>query len=188
MPGDLALVEADGRVTLLGRGSSSINSGGEKVFPDEVEATLKSHPQVFDATVLGTPDERWGEQVTAIVQLRAGGSVDPQVLVDHCRQHLADFKAPRRIIFVEQLKRRSSGKPDYQWAKALIADRGLRDLSDCWRARAISGTGDSAERDAQRRYGVSLTFRWRQASASSTGSTMATSHISTSPEPITACP
>ena len=121
VPGDLAVVEADGRVALLGRGSSSINSGGEKVFPDEVEATLKSHPDVFDALVVGTPDERWGEVVTAIVQPRAGTHPAPDDLVEHCRAHLAGFKAPRRIVFVPSVVRRSSGKPDYGWARAVVA-------------------------------------------------------------------
>ena len=96
IPGDLGRVEADGSITLLGRGASSINSGGEKVFPDEVEAVLKAHPDVFDAVVVGVPDPRWGERVTAVVVLRPGQVMDTDELIAHCRAHLAGFKAPRR--------------------------------------------------------------------------------------------
>ncbi|MCU1351393.1 MAG: AMP-dependent synthetase, partial [Acidimicrobiales bacterium] len=106
VPGDLARVESDGSVTLLGRGSSSINSGGEKVFPEEVEAVLKAHPAVFDAVVIGLPDALWGEQVRAVVQLRPGHDVPAAELQDHCRTHLADFKVPRRVVLVDVVPRR----------------------------------------------------------------------------------
>jgi acyl-CoA synthetase (AMP-forming)/AMP-acid ligase II len=119
VPGDLALVEDDGTITLLGRGSVSINTGGEKVFPEEVEAVLKSHPAVFDAVVVGVPDERWGQRVAAVVSLRVGsGPVTLDELAAHCRQSLAGYKVPRSLVVVDAIVRSPSGKPDYRWAKA----------------------------------------------------------------------
>lgn len=117
VPGDLARVEADGSITLLGRGSQSINSGGEKVFPDEVEKVLKGHPAVFDAVVVGLPHPRFGEQVAAVVQPRAGVDLDLTDLDRHTRAHLADFKVPRRIVVVTALHRRPTGKADLGWAR-----------------------------------------------------------------------
>jgi acyl-CoA synthetase (AMP-forming)/AMP-acid ligase II len=120
MPGDLASVDADGAIVVFGRGSVSINSGGEKIFPEEVEKALKSHPAVFDATVVGTPNERFGAQVTAVVELRPEQKDTPPTLPDlqeHCRQHLAGYKVPRAVVFVDQTMRSPSGKPDYRWAK-----------------------------------------------------------------------
>ncbi|MBP7628990.1 MAG: AMP-binding protein [Acidimicrobiales bacterium] len=118
VPGDLARVEADGSITLLGRGSQSINSGGEKVFPEEVEKVLKGHPGVFDAVVVGIPHDRFGEQVAAVVQPRAGVPIDLDDLERHTRAHLADFKVPRRVALVDELIRRPTGKPDLVWARA----------------------------------------------------------------------
>ena len=117
VPGDLAMVEADGSVTVLGRGSVSINTGGEKVHPEEVEAALKAHPSVFDAVVVGVPDERWGQRVTAVVQVRAGAS-EPSVdeLATHARVTLAGYKVPRAVIVVDEVVRSPSGKADYRWA------------------------------------------------------------------------
>ncbi len=117
IPGDYAVVETDGTIVLLGRGSVSINSGGEKIFPEEVEGTLKSHPAVFDALVVGVPDERWGSRVAAIVQLRGGQSVTLEELATHCRHHIASYKVPRELHVVQQLRRSPSGKPDYPWAQ-----------------------------------------------------------------------
>ncbi|HEU5150935.1 MAG TPA: AMP-binding protein [Iamia sp.] len=117
VPGDLGRVEADGTVTLLGRGASSINTGGEKVFPDEVEAVLKAHPAVFDAAVVGVPDERWGERVVAVVAARPGRPVEPDDLDAHCREHLASFKVPRRIVPVGEVRRLPSGKVDHRWVR-----------------------------------------------------------------------
>ena len=119
IPGDLARVEADGSITLLGRGASSINTGGEKVFPEEVETVLKSHPAVYDAVVVGAPDDRWGERVTALVQLRDGCEVGEAELIAHCRPHLAPFKVPRRVVTVDEVQRRPSGKLDLRWAREL---------------------------------------------------------------------
>jgi acyl-CoA synthetase (AMP-forming)/AMP-acid ligase II len=121
IPGDLGRVEADGSITLLGRGASSINSGGEKVFPEEVERVLKAHPQVFDAVVVGTPDDRFGERVAAVVAHRPGLEVDLAALEAHCRDHLADFKVPRRVVIVDEVRRRPSGKADLEWAAAAVA-------------------------------------------------------------------
>jgi acyl-CoA synthetase (AMP-forming)/AMP-acid ligase II len=98
----------------------SINSGGEKIFPEEVEKALKRHPAVFDATVVGTPNERFGSQVTAVVELRREHTDDPPGLAElqeHCRLHLAGYKVPRAVVFVDATRRSPSGKPDYRWAK-----------------------------------------------------------------------
>jgi 3-oxocholest-4-en-26-oate---CoA ligase len=123
LPGDLARVEADGAITMLGRGSLCINTGGEKVFPDEVEAMLKDHPDVADAIVVGLPDPRFGERVTALVQLRARHHLDADLLAEHARQQLSPYKVPREIIVVEEICRSPSGKPDYPWAKEFAERR-----------------------------------------------------------------
>lgn len=119
IPGDNALLEADGTITLLGRGSVSINSGGEKIHPEEVEAAVKSHPQVWDATIVGVPDERWGQTVAAVVQCRAGAHLTLEDLQDHCRTKIAGYKVPRRLFVVDELVRSPSGKPDYRWAQTV---------------------------------------------------------------------
>ncbi len=118
VPGDQARIEPDGTITVLGRGSVSINTGGEKVYPEEVEAVLKSHPDVFDAIVVGLPDERWGQAVTAVVQPRPGTRVTFEGLSEHVRGQLAPYKAPRVLVLVDAIVRSPSGKPDYQWARA----------------------------------------------------------------------
>jgi fatty-acyl-CoA synthase len=117
VPGDRAVLELDGTITVLGRGSQSINSGGEKIFPEEVEAALKSHPAVFDALVVGVTDERWGEHVAAVVAFREGHDASLEQLVEHCRLHIADYKVPRALSVVDEVERQPSGKPDYKWAK-----------------------------------------------------------------------
>ncbi len=117
MPGDFAMLEADGTITMLGRGSVSINSGGEKIFPEEVESVIKSHPHAFDALVVGVPDERWGSRVSAVVQLRVGKSLELEDLQSHCREKLAGYKVPRELHLVEHVERSPTGKPDYRWAK-----------------------------------------------------------------------
>ncbi len=121
VPGDLATANADGTITVLGRGSTCINSGGEKVFPEEVEAALKSHPEVFDAVVVGVADERWGESVTAVVAPRAGSAPTLAELVAHCEPRLARYKLPRRLVSVDAVLRSPSGKPDYGWARLVAA-------------------------------------------------------------------
>jgi acyl-CoA synthetase (AMP-forming)/AMP-acid ligase II len=118
VPGDFATVAADGTITLLGRGSVSINTGGEKVYPEEVEAALKGHASVFDAVVVGVPDERWGQRVTAVVQLRPGAGPPPSLdeLAAHARTTIAGYKVPRGLVVVDAIVRSPSGKPDYRWA------------------------------------------------------------------------
>ncbi|MDX2165537.1 MAG: acyl-CoA synthetase [Deltaproteobacteria bacterium] len=128
VPGDHATVAADGTITVLGRGSVSINSGGEKIYPEEVEKALKHHPAVYDAVVVGTPNERFGQQVTAVVQTRDGASVQEAELSDTAAQHLARYKLPRAILFVDEMVRSPSGKADYRWAKKLALERlGLKE-------------------------------------------------------------
>ncbi|MEQ1785987.1 MAG: acyl-CoA synthetase [Acidimicrobiales bacterium] len=116
LAGDMAILEADGTITLLGRGSQCINSGGEKIFPEEVESALKAHPAVFDAIVVGVPDERWGQRVAAVVQPRDGESPTVEDLDAHCRGYVAGYKVPKEVHLVAEVVRSPSGKPDYPWA------------------------------------------------------------------------
>lgn len=116
VPGDLATVDAEGGIVILGRGAVCINSGGEKVFPEEVEEALKGHPSVYDAVVVGVPDARWGERVEALVQIRAGHDAPDDVLDAWARTRVAAYKAPRRYHRLVQIERHPSGKPDYRWA------------------------------------------------------------------------
>jgi acyl-CoA synthetase (AMP-forming)/AMP-acid ligase II len=125
IPGDFATVEADGSITLLGRGSVSINSGGEKIYPEEVEGAVKSHPDVYDCTVVGVPDERWGQRVAAVVQPREGAELTLESLQEHCRTKIAGYKVPRDLHVVDAIVRSPSGKPDYRWAKD-VATGGAR--------------------------------------------------------------
>jgi acyl-CoA synthetase (AMP-forming)/AMP-acid ligase II len=118
IPGDFAEVETDGTVKLLGRGSASINTGGEKVYPEEVEEVLKLHPDVADAVVVGVPDERFGEAVTAMVEAAPGAAVDEQALIAHVKSHLSHFKAPKRVHAVDTIGRAPNGKVDYRRLKA----------------------------------------------------------------------
>jgi len=122
MPGDFATIEADGTVTLLGRGSVSINSGGEKIFPEEVESAVRSHPDVLDAIVVGAPDDRWGQRVAAIVQPRGERVPTLEDIQAHCRDHIAGYKVPRQLHVVGAIERSPSGKPDYRWAAGIVVD------------------------------------------------------------------
>jgi acyl-CoA synthetase (AMP-forming)/AMP-acid ligase II len=121
--GDFARWEEDGTVTLLGRGSVCINTGGEKVFPEEVEGVLKAHPDVFDVLVVGVPDERWGWAVTAVVQPTPGAEPVLDSLNEHGRSKLASYKLPRHLVVVDEIVRSPAGKPDYPWATKLAAER-----------------------------------------------------------------
>ncbi len=121
--GDQAVVEADGTITVLGRGSVSINTGGEKVFPEEVEAALKTHPDVFDTVVVGVPDERWGETIAAIVAATEGAEPTLDVLKAHVRTSIAGYKVPRKLVIVDEVVRSPTGKADYPWAKKTASDR-----------------------------------------------------------------
>ncbi|OPC82499.1 acyl-CoA synthetase [Embleya scabrispora] len=118
IPGDYARVEDDGDVTLLGRGSVCINTGGEKVFPEEVEGVLKAHPAIYDAVVVGLPDPRFGERVTAVVSLRPAHTLTLTELTNHTQTHLAGYKTPRNLVVVPEIPRTPAGKPDYRWAKS----------------------------------------------------------------------
>ncbi|MFF8693842.1 acyl-CoA synthetase [Streptomyces sp. NPDC015144] len=120
--GDMATVDGNGIVTVLGRGSQCINTGGEKVYPEEVEQAIKAHPDVYDVLVAGVPDERWGNRVAAVVQLREGAA-EPTLdeLQAHCRTRLAGYKIPRRLVIARTIQRSPSGKADYRWARSVVA-------------------------------------------------------------------
>jgi len=121
-PGDWARVESDGSITLLGRGSVCINTGGEKVFPEEVEEVLKLHPGVDDCVVVGVPDARWGEAIAAVVQPRAGAPApDAATLVAFARERLAAYKSPKKVVAVDRILRSPAGKADYRWAREVAA-------------------------------------------------------------------
>ncbi|GAA2441549.1 acyl-CoA synthetase [Actinomadura vinacea] len=122
VPGDFAALEEDGTITLLGRGSLVINTGGEKVYPEEVEVALKDHPDVYDAVVVGLPDERYGQRVAAVVSARPGTSPTLEELVGHCRGRLAGYKLPRQITLVDEVQRTAVGKSDYKWAKSVLSE------------------------------------------------------------------
>ncbi|MCU1377044.1 MAG: fatty-acid--CoA ligase [Acidimicrobiales bacterium] len=122
VPGDYATVEADGSITLLGRGSVVINTGGEKVFPEEVEEAMKTFDGVRDAVAVGVPDERFGEAVTGVVELDPGASVDAGALREHVKRHLAAFKAPHNVVVVDTIGRAANGKVDYRRLKELAIE------------------------------------------------------------------
>jgi acyl-CoA synthetase (AMP-forming)/AMP-acid ligase II len=128
IPGDYAQVEEDGTVTMLGRGSVSINSGGEKIYPEEVEAALKGHPDVFDALVVGVPDARYGQHVAAVVQARPGARPTLSGLDSFVRAEIAGYKVPRSLWLVDEVKRSPAGKPDYRWAKEQTEARPADDV------------------------------------------------------------
>jgi 3-oxocholest-4-en-26-oate---CoA ligase len=128
IPGDWALVEEDGTVTMLGRGSVSINSGGEKIYPEEVEGALKAHPDVFDALVVGVPDPRYGQHVAAVVQARPGARPALSELDSFVRSEIAGYKVPRSLWLVGEIRRSPAGKPDYRWAKEQTEARPADDV------------------------------------------------------------
>ncbi len=121
IPGDYATVERDGTIQLLGRGSACINTGGEKVYPEEVELALRAHPDVFDCVVVGVPDDRWGEMVVALLQMRDGVSVDEDALAAHARATLAGYKVPKRFVALDSLQRSPAGKADYKLLREIAA-------------------------------------------------------------------
>ena len=121
--GDMATVDEDGSMRFLGRGSICINSGGEKIYPEEVEGALKSHPDLVDAVVAGIPDERWGQRVAAVLQVREGAEVPTQEEIEqHLASRIARYKVPRFVHAVELMQRSPSGKPDYGWATKLLTE------------------------------------------------------------------
>jgi fatty-acyl-CoA synthase len=123
VPGDYATVEADGSLTLLGRGSVCINTGGEKVYPEEVEEVLKTFESVTDAVAVGIPDEKFGEAITAVVELAPGEELDEGAVITHVKGKLAAYKAPKRVLAIDTIGRAPNGKVDYKRLKGWAADQ-----------------------------------------------------------------
>ena len=119
---EIRILKADGSITLLGRGSVCINTGGEKVFPEEVEEVMKTFPGVADAVAVGVPDEKFGEAITAVVEPLAGAEVDPAELIAHVKSKLASYKAPKHVVPVDTIGRAPNGKVDYKRLKAHAVD------------------------------------------------------------------
>ena len=117
IPGDRARHQADGSIELLGRDSVTINSGGEKIFAEEVETALLSHPAVADVVVAGRPSERWGQEVVAVVALAQGLNADAQELINHAANSIARYKLPKAVVFRPAIERSPAGKADYRWAR-----------------------------------------------------------------------
>ena len=126
IPGDYATVDADGTIQLLGRGSACINTGGEKVYPEEVELALRSHPDVFDCVVVGVPDDRWGEMVVALVEPTDGRTIDADALARALPASLAGYKVPKRFVVLDSLQRSPAGKADYKLLRELAAGTAVR--------------------------------------------------------------
>jgi acyl-CoA synthetase (AMP-forming)/AMP-acid ligase II len=122
LPGDMATVDADGSIRVLGRGAMCINTGGEKVYPEEVEAALKAHALVADAVVVGVEDPRWGERVVAVVVASPDGGPTLDALQAHVRATLAGYKVPRAMVVVDDIHRTGAGKSDYGWAAEVARD------------------------------------------------------------------
>ncbi len=126
IPGDFATIEEDGRITFLGRGSKCINTGGEKVFPEEVEEALKAHPDIVDCLVVGIPDDRWGQRVGAVISTEGGKALSLEEVQAHARKHVAGYKVPRDVVLAPSIERFPSGKPDYAWAEKLAREAAAR--------------------------------------------------------------
>jgi fatty-acyl-CoA synthase len=124
IPGDYASVDADGTIRLLGRGSACINTGGEKVYPEEVELALRAHPHVFDCVVVGVPDDKWGEMVVALLQANDGQEIDADAVRAHCRGSLAAYKVPKQMIVLDSLERSPAGKADYKQLREIAVEKG----------------------------------------------------------------
>jgi fatty-acyl-CoA synthase len=122
VPGDRARLRADGMLELHGRDSATINSGGEKIFAEEVEAAIKAHHSVYDCVVAGRPSERWGNEVVAIIRLRDGHEADEDGLLAEAERHVARYKLPKAFVFVDEIVRSPSGKADYRWATSVAAN------------------------------------------------------------------
>jgi fatty-acyl-CoA synthase len=122
VPGDRARLTADMMIEMHGRDSVTINSGGEKIFAEEVEAAVKAHPAVYDCVVAGRPSDRWGNEVVAIVRLKAGQTPDEAGLLAEAEKHIARYKLPKAFVFVPEIVRSPAGKADYRWAKQTAVD------------------------------------------------------------------
>jgi acyl-CoA synthetase (AMP-forming)/AMP-acid ligase II len=121
--GDAGRLDDDQMITMFGRGSTCINSGGEKIFPEEVEEALRAHPAIQDAVVAGQPDPRWGERVIGVVSLRAGqAQPDVEAVRTFLADHLAGYKIPKALVWVDEVHRSAAGKQDYRWAKSVAAE------------------------------------------------------------------
>jgi fatty-acyl-CoA synthase len=121
VPGDRARHLDSGEIELLGRDSVTINSGGEKIFAEEVERAIAGHPAVHDVVVVGRPSERWGQEVVALVNLTEGTTATPEDIVTHASQHIARYKLPKDVLFLDHIERSPAGKADYRWAKEQVA-------------------------------------------------------------------
>jgi fatty-acyl-CoA synthase len=122
VPGDRARLTADLLIEVHGRDSVTINSGGEKIFAEEVEAAVKAHPDVYDCVVTGRPSERWGNEVVAVVRLKAGATTSEASLLEVAQNYIARFKLPKQFVFVETIVRSPAGKADYRWAKQIAIE------------------------------------------------------------------
>ncbi len=122
VPGDYATVDDDGMIRLLGRGSACINTGGEKVYPEEVELALRQHPDVYDCVIVGVPDDRLGEMVVGVVQPSAAGALDADTLTEWCRARMSGYKRPKRWVFVDSLERNAAGKANYTRLRAIAKE------------------------------------------------------------------
>ncbi|MFN2562956.1 MAG: acyl-CoA synthetase [Jatrophihabitans sp.] len=142
VPGDFARHEADGTITLLGRGNTCVNTGGEKVFPEEVEAALMSHPDVFDVLVVGVPDDRLGQRVAAVIEPRPGTAPTFEDLTAHVRDEIAGYKVPRSIWLVDKIQRLATGKADYRWAAEFAAGHGDNELVGSAAAGTAAAEGE----------------------------------------------
>jgi fatty-acyl-CoA synthase len=137
VPGDRARLLPEGQVQVLGRDSVTINSGGEKIFAEEVEDALKRHPAVYDVLVCGRPSERWGQEVCAVVQLCEGARATADELLAEAAKHLARYKLPKAVLFCERVERNPSGKPDYVWARAQLSAEGAARRTDPATLRSV---------------------------------------------------
>ena len=122
VPGDYVEIDRDGRLAFLGRGNTCVNTGGEKVYPQEVEEVIKLHPSVADCVVVGVPDEKYGSAVAAVVSLHAERTLDLGTVAAHVKAHLAGYKQPRRLVIVPEVRRSAAGKCDYRWAHGVAVD------------------------------------------------------------------
>jgi fatty-acyl-CoA synthase len=125
VPGDRARLTADLNIEVHGRDSVTINSGGEKIFAEEVEAAVKAHDDVYDCVVAGRPSERWGNEVIAIVRLKDGREPDESKLLQEAERHIARYKLPKQFVFVSEIVRSPAGKADYRWAKQQAIDAAI---------------------------------------------------------------